>query len=196
MDIIELVNFIKQSYHYLISKWKTIVVVGLVGGLIGFSLSFIIKPKYTAKLSFSLVDSSTTGIMDLASNLGFSALLGNNNNVFSGDNLLEIIKSKYAVEHTLLSPVIFQGEEKTLIEAYIDYNHLRKKWSRSRKPELRDLTFPVGSNIDDLTRTQDSIIAVLYKRYTKKNELRVIRVSKKVGMTDVLFTSKNEEFSK
>jgi hypothetical protein len=198
MTIIEIWIFVKQSFQYLLQKWKLIVIVGLTGGLIGLTMSFLVKPKYTATMSFSLIEGGSRGggLMDIASNLGLASMLSGGNNVFSGDNLLEIMKSKYAVKHTLLSPVKFEGEEKTLIEAYIDFNKYRKKWLHSKKEELRNVSFPIGQDIDKMSRVQDSIISSIYTGFIKNNTLKVLRVSKKVGMSEVVFISENEEFSK
>lgn len=197
MTIIDVWNYIKSSFQYLLKKWKLIVIVGLTGGVIGLTLSFVIKPTYTARLSFSLIEGGGKGgLMDLASNLGFASLLNSGNDVFSGDNLLEIMKSKHAVGQTLLSTVTYKGQEMTLMEAYIDYNDLRKKWSKSKKQSLREVSFPVDQDSETLTRVQDSIISSVYSRYIKKNELKVNRLNKRVGMSQILFTSKDEEYSK
>lgn len=197
MTIFDVWKILKETFQYLITKWKLILVIGLIGGLVGLSLSFLIKPKYTAKISFSLIDggSKGSGLFDLASSFGLASLMGGND-VFSGDNLLEIMKSKYAVEETLLSPVMFEGEKMTLIEAYIKFNHLRKKWSKSKKNDLRNVAYPIGQNKESFSRTQDSIVSELYKDFIKNNALKVLRLNKKVGMSEVTFTSKNEEFSK
>jgi len=197
MTIIDVWNYIKSSFQYLLKRWKLIVIVGLTGGVIGLTLSFVIKPTYTAKLSFSLIEGGGRGgLLDLANNLGFASLLNSGNDVFSGDNLLEIMKSKHAVGQTLLSTVTYKGQEMTLMEAYIDYNDLRKKWSKSKKQSLREVSFPVDQDAETLTRVQDSIISSVYSRYIKKNELKVNRLNKRVGMSQILFTSKDEEYSK
>ncbi len=197
MTIIEVWNFIKDSFQFLLTKWKLIVIVGLTGGVIGLALSFVVKPKYTAKLSFSLIDGGPQGgLLDLASNLGFASLLSSKNDVFSGDNLLEIMKSRYAVAHTLLSEVNYNNENMTLIEAYISHNKLRKKWSRSKKEEMRNLSFPIGLEFDNMSRVQDSIIGKVHYHYIKTGKLKVNRLNKKVGMSEIIFKSTDEIYSK
>jgi len=196
MTISDVLTIVKDTFQYLLTKWKLILVVGLIGGILGLGLSFLIKPKYTAKISFSLIEGgSKGGLFDLASSFGLASLMGGND-VFSGDNLLEIMKSKYAVEETLLSPVIFEGEKMTLIEAYIKFNNFRKKWLKSKKVDLRNVSFPIDQNKESFSRTQDSIVSLLYTEFLESNVLKVLRLNKKVGMSEVAFTSKNEEFSK
>ena len=94
MTIIDVWNYIKSSFQYLLKKWKLIVIVGLTGGVIGLTLSFVIKPTYTARLSFSLIEGGGKGgLMDLASNLGFASLLNSGNDV-----LVEIICWRHEIE--------------------------------------------------------------------------------------------------
>jgi len=54
---IVLIGFDKQileMWKFLLSKWFLILMIVVAGGLIGLGLSYIIKPRYTAHLSFSL----------------------------------------------------------------------------------------------------------------------------------------------
>lgn len=189
---------IKVSWNYLLSKWLLIVIFGIGGAVIGFGLSFIIKPKYTAHLSFALIErNSGGGLASLASSFGFSGIMGGNNgSAFSGDNLLEIIKSRYAVEKTLLTPVEFNGEKKTLIDAYIQFNDLHKRWKKSDFTELITLNYPINQQRETFSRVQDSILYDVYQLFIKTNSLTVVRKDKKIGVVNVDFTSKNEQFSK
>lgn len=196
-SLFDLVSLFNEYKNYLLKNIKLIIVLSFSGAVIGLACSFLIKPKYTAKITFSLIDGTMGkgGLMDLASNFGLSSLMGGND-VFSGDNLLEIIQSKYAIDKTLLTPVDYQGKKVNLIDIYIDYNHLKEKWARSKKQGVRNLNFPVGQARETFTREQDSILSVLYKKFILKNELVVVRKSKKIAMSEVSFTSKNELFSK
>lgn len=202
----DLIDSIKQLIHnlielkdYLITKWVVILIFGLGGALIGFGLSFIIKPKYTAKISFSLIEKSgsSSGLASLASSFGFGGLLGGGGgDAFSGDNLLEIIKSKYAVEKTLLHPVDFNGKLSTLADVFIDINDFHNKWKNNKNKELATIQYPVNQDRNTFTRTQDSLLNEFYENFIKKGELSVIRKDKKISIVNVSFTSINEVFSK
>ena len=92
ISILEIIQLVKKYWNYLLTKWIVILVVGLSGGAFGLIASFIVKPTYTAHLSFALIEkSSGGGLADLASSFGFGGLAGGNSSAFSGDNLLEII---------------------------------------------------------------------------------------------------------
>lgn len=195
----ELYQSIIAWWKYLVGKWAIILVFGLTGALVGLVVSLLIKPKYTAHLSFSLIEKTngSGGLADLASSFGFGGLIGGSNGAFSGDNLLEIIQSRYAVEQTLLTPVDYNGKKKNLVEVYIDSYELRKNWQKNKKnPELSKLSYQVGQNRETFTRTQDSVLYSIYFEIKESQSLKVVRKNKKINIVNVDFTSKDELFSK
>lgn len=199
ISLVELIHSVKKYYNYLLSKWKIICIFGFGGAAIGLAASFIVKPTFTAHLSFALVEkSSGGGLADLASSFGFAGLVGGGSNgAFSGDNLLEIIKSRHAVEQTLLTPVEYKGQRKTLMEAYMDFTKMRKALKKEKKnKDLRDLAYPVGQCRSSFNRTQDSMLYVVYDGFIKGQNLKIVRKDKKVSIVNVDFTSKDELFSK
>jgi len=158
------------------------------------------KPKYTAHLSFALVEKSAGGggLADLASSFGLSGMMGGGSNgAFSGDNLLEIMQSPHTIEQTLLTPVVYQGKKQNLVEVYIQFMELREGWSKNdRNKELRTLTYPIGQKRETFTRTQDSVMHGIYDQIIKSNALTIARKDKKLSFVNVNFTSKDEVFSK
>jgi hypothetical protein len=200
ISIFEFIDIVKKYWNYLINKWFIILIFGLSGGSLGLLSSFIIKPKYTAHISFALIEKNigSGGLADLASSFGFNGLMGGGSNgTFSGDNLLEIIKSRYAIEHTLLTPVNYKGKTENLVEIYIQFNKLRKDWQKDKKHiELHNLSYPVGQKRETFTRTQDSVLFSIYDGIVKSNMLTVVRKNKKVSIVNLDFTSTDEIFSK
>ncbi len=198
-DLISTINNLKVIWKYLLKKWLTIVVFGFFGAGIGFALSFIIKPDYTSHLSFALIErsSGTSGLAGLASSFGLGGLFGGgSSSAFSGDNLLEIIKSRHAVENTLLSPMVFEGEKMSMMDAFVNFNEYHDKWKRSKNKELRTIQFPYDLPRDSFTRTQDSVLYSTFYSFMKSGKLSVVRKDKKISIVNVRFTSKNEQFSK
>lgn len=199
ISLIELIQSLKKYYQYLLSKWKIICLFGFGGAAIGLASSFIVKPTYTAHLSFALIEKGGGGgLADLASSFGFAGLAGGSSNgAFSGDNLLEIIKSRHAIEQTLLTPVDYKGQRKTLIEAYMDFTKMRKTLKKVKNNEdLRNLAYPIGQSRSAFNRTQDSMLFVVYDGFIKGQSLKILRKDKKVSIVNVDFTSKDELFSK
>ncbi len=198
ISLVEIVEILKTYWTYLLSKWLIICVFGFGGAAIGLVASFVIKPKYTAHLSFALVEkSSGGGLADLASSLGLAGLSGGSNGAFAGDNLLEIIKSRYAIEQTLLTPVVYNGKKQNLVEIYIGFNKLRENWINDKNnKELQKLTYPIGQIRENFSRTQDSVLFSIYNNIINSNSLSVLRKDKKISIVNIDFVSKNELFSK
>jgi uncharacterized protein involved in exopolysaccharide biosynthesis len=198
ITIAQLIEQIKIYWKYLLSKWLIILIFGLLGGALGLVASLLSKPKYTAHLSFSLIEKNGGGgLMDLASSFGFSGLGGGSGSAFSGDNLLEIMQSRYAIEKTLLTPGNYNGKRENLVEVYIDFSELRKGWLKNTKnKELQKLSYPIGQKRETFSRTQDSVLFTIYDAIVKSRSLTVIRKDKKNAIVNVNVTSIDEQFSK
>lgn len=196
----ELIQKAKEGWQYLISKWIIILVFGLGGAAIGLAASLLTKPKYTAHLSFALVEKSSGGggLADLASSFGLSGMMGGGSSgAFSGDNLLEIMQSPHTIDQTLLTPVDYQGKKENLVEAYIQFYELREKWQKNENnKELQTLSYPIGQKRETFTRTQDSVLNSIYDKIIKSNALAIARKDKKLSFVNVNFTSQDEVFSK
>jgi len=196
----ELLQKAKEWWQYLLTKWILILIFGLGGAVIGLVTSLLTPPKYTAKLSFALVEKSAGGggLADLASSFGLSSMLGGGGSgAFSGDNLLEIMQSPHTIEQTLLTSVVYQGKKQNLVEAYIQFNELRKGWLKNiNNKELQTLSYPIGQKRETFTRVQDSVMNSIYDKIIKSNALTIARKDKKLSFVNVNFTSKDEVFSK
>ena len=196
----ELIEKAKEGWRYLLSKWIIILIFGLGGAAVGLIASLLTPPKYTAHLSFALVEKSAGGggLADLASSFGMGGLLGSGSSgAFSGDNLLEIMQSPHTIEQTLLTPVVYQGKKQNLVEVYIQFNDLRKDWLKNlNNKELQTISYPIGQKRETFTRTQDSVLNGIYDKIIKSNALTIARKDKKLSFVNVNFTSKDEVFSK
>ena len=127
----ELLLKTKEWYTFLLSKWKTIVLAGSIGALLGLGYSFYKKPIYTASLTYALEDGKAAGglggAVGLASSFGLD-LGGSSGGAFAGANLMELFKSRAMVEETLLAPVTLNNKTISLAEMYIQDKKWREKW--------------------------------------------------------------------
>ena len=78
-----------------------------------------------------------------------------------------------------------------MIDRYIEFNELRKKWAD--KNNISNISF--NGNPDKFNRTQDSIITDLVQTFNEKN-LTVNKLDKKLSIIVVNFSSKDELFAK
>ena len=192
----ELILKLREWCKYLFSKWLTILIAGLIGGAIGLAYAYFKKPIYKAELSFALEDeksvSSLSGALGLASQFGFD-LGGSGGGAFSGDNLLELMKSRTMVEKALLTTVDVKGKKQTLAELYINFNKLKEDWKN--KPELNNIHFLPEADRSKFTLQQDSLLGDFHRALIKDN-LSVDKIDKKLSIISVKINSKNEFFSK
>ena len=95
-DSISFKDIFKQTilaFKYLLSKWIIIVIAGIAGGVIGLIYAFNATPTYSATLNFVLSSNSSTtsGLAGFVTQFGVN--LGSDNDVFSGDNIITLMKS-------------------------------------------------------------------------------------------------------
>ncbi len=176
----ELLQKMREWWYFLLSKWIIILIAGIIGGLIGLAYSFLKKPVYKAELSFALQDEKSgegglSSALGLASQFGIDLGGGSAGGEFSGDNLLELMKSRLMVEKTLLTPIPIDGRMETLAELYINFNKLQQDWEG--KPGLENIHFLPGADPSKFTLKQDSIVGVFHKDLVKNN-LAVDKVDK------------------
>ena len=193
----ELMLTLRGWKHYFLSKWIIIVVCGLIGAGLGVTYALIKKVSYVGELTFVLEDSKSSGALGLyaglASQFGLDLGGGSGSGVFSGDNILEFLKSRLMVEKALLSPVKIDSRTTTLADEYITVYEMRKSWEKNA--QLKDLRFLPGQQRKSFSRSQDSVLFVLFQSILKNN-LAITKPDKKLSFISVQCTSPNEIFSK
>lgn len=192
----DLIEKAKDWYAYLLSQWKIIILVGIIGASLGLAYSFIKKPIYKATLSFALEDEKAGGglggALGLASSFGLD-IGGSGGGIFTGSNLTELFKSRSMVEKTLLSPVNINGKVISLAEMYIQNNKWRDNWKEN--PKFKSVEFLPNADTKLFTRAQDSIMGVMYKSLSN-GSLMVGQKDKKVSIINIDVSSTDELFSK
>lgn len=191
----ELILKAKEWYTFLLSQWKTIVLAGIIGAILGLAYSIYKKPIYTATLTYALEDGKSSsglgGALGLASSFGLD-LGGSSGGAFSGANLMELFKSRAMVEQTLLAPVTQNNKTISLAEMYIQDKKWREKWEK--KPKLKAIKFLPNTGRAKFTRIQDSIFGVIYNDLSK-NALTVEQKDKKVAIGTITLKGTNEYFA-
>jgi hypothetical protein len=196
----ELFLKLKEWFAFLKSKWKTIFLAGVLGGLIGLTIAWFEKPTYKATLTFAMEEDKgaggggLSGALGLASSFGIDLGGAGGGGAFAASNLTELMKSRLIVEKVLLSSILINGKTITLAEYFIDINELRKKWKD--KPELKNLHFLPGSDRTKFTLQQDSILKQIHKKLIDKDNLIIMQKDKKVTILSIEVTSEDELFSK
>jgi hypothetical protein len=192
----DLIYKIKEWWQYLLSKWLVICVAGVIGGTIGFVRAHLKHQAYIAELSFTVQGDKSggglSGALGLASQFGIDLGGASAGGEFSGDNLLELMKSRSIIEKALLTSVTIKGKNQTLADYYISINHLRNDWNK--KPELKYISFP-NADRSKFTLAQDSILGVFHKDIVHDN-VSIDKLDKKLSIITLKVISGDELFSK
>ena len=120
----------KGLFEVVLKKWWIFLTIAILSGLGGIFYATLQKPVYKSKLTFALNDNgggSMSGLVGIASQLGLN--IGEGNEIFSGDNILEIMKSRKMVESVFLSTDTFNGKPYTLIQYYLNGGGLEPRQS-------------------------------------------------------------------
>ena len=195
ISISDLLSKLKSGSNYLKTKWLTLLIAGLFGGIIGLGYAFLKKPIYAANCTFVLDENIKGG--GLSQYAGLASLagidLGGNTGggLFEGDNIIELYKSRLMIEKALLSEADFNGKKELLIDRYIDFNKLRARWKE--KDDIKNITF--NNAPDKFNRNQDSIINDIVELFNKK-VLSVTKPDKKLSIINVEVSTTDELFAK
>jgi hypothetical protein len=193
ISIKDLIQKAGEVIYYLKTQWWKLMLLGLLGGVAGFFYAKSQKPKYTAKLTFALAEGGdqSGGLGSIASQFGLD-MGGGSAGAFSGDNLLELMKSRLLIEKTLLTAVDSAGKPKLLVNQYLDFNKPKKPKPEEQAPPL----YFKGNEVNQgFTLAQDSFLAKLSADLTNTN-LQVAKTDKKLSIVSVSFTGEDQWFAK
>ncbi len=163
-----------------------------------FSLLYFVweKPSYQSDATFVLMESGGSkggSLASLTSQFGIDlGGLGGQSNVFSGDNIYDIFKSKTIVEKVLLSKYD-TSSNKNLIDVYLDNLYKRRflKFAEVKNPiSFENYTL---ESVPD--RKKDSLLDVVYNLVVNSN-IVIDKLNKKGSIIKLTVTSRDEKFSK
>jgi uncharacterized protein involved in exopolysaccharide biosynthesis len=183
----ELIQKIQEWIAYLKMKWKLIIGIAALGGILGFMYASFQKTSYLATTTFVLEEDKGGGMggaMGLASSFGFDLGGGGGGGLFSSSNIIELMKSRLVVEKTLLNPIEIAGKEISLADYYVQINKLKIK-----------VSFPINADRTKFSLEQDSILYGISSGLIKNN-LTIYQKDKKASIISLTIESENENFSK
>lgn len=188
----EVILNLREWFFFYLGKWKNLALWALVGFMLGLIVSLVKKPVYVAETSFVLEDSDSGGLSQMsgiASLVGVNlGMLGGSSGLFQGDNIIELYRSNNMIGMTLLSPF---DEDRLLIERYISFHELDKKWQKS--VDVNNLDFRIDR--EAFSVTQDSVMREI-SRLIRENHLSVTKPDRKLSIIQVNISDKDEQFAK
>lgn len=115
--------------HHLLKSWLFLLLALIIGAAIGAYFILPKKPVYTSTITFVLSTEQQKGgnaLAGLASQLGFDASTSGTENIFSGDNIIELFKSRKLIGEALLLP-IENNNGKNLLTYIVETQNPKKK---------------------------------------------------------------------
>ena len=129
ISLIDLWIKAEEWWAYLWKRKGWILTITLLFAIGGYVKAKWAKPSYLATLTFSLEQGggSSSSLSSLASQFGYS-MGSDGGGMFSGENLLALMKSRRMVEDVLLTPVAVGGDSILLIDQYV------QSWPELKNP--------------------------------------------------------------
>lgn len=173
----------------LLKRWWIFLIIGALAGLGGYYYAGLQKQSYQSRVTFVLDDAGDNGMsgaFSLAAQFGLNVNSGSS--LFSGDNIIEILKSRHIVEKVLLSTDTFNNKPYTLIEYFLQ---LQKK-APSKSPEIH---FPVGQSRSTFSYQQDSVLYGTYLGFATAN-IAAQRPDRKLMIFEINVSTPEEKLTK
>jgi uncharacterized protein involved in exopolysaccharide biosynthesis len=188
-------SFIEASsmsvFMHIKKRWWIFLVLSFLGGVSGFYFAATSKQMFQSNLTFVVDEgggnNAMGGALSLAAQFGLN--IGGANDVFSGDNIIEIIKSRRLIEKVLLSIDTFNNKPFVLAEYYQALNNAKPK------DPNKEVHFTVDKQYTTRSYKEDSTLFNLYNDIVN-DFLLVERPDNKLNIFAIKFKSVNEIFTK
>jgi hypothetical protein len=190
---------IKAYFTYLISKIKIILLVATIGALLGLFYAILKPIKYKARTSFVVEDSKSaigaSGVMGaLSGEFGSDIMsaLGGGSNLLSGENIIELAKSRSLLRKTFLTAYDSTNQSNiSLADRYALSLKLIAKWEKSNKVGK---TISFGLDKKSLTRVEDSLLNTLIDRVIKK-DIEIFKPDRRLSLFELNITMLDENLA-
>ncbi len=181
------ITVVKEWSSYIFSKWKLILLIAVIGGVLGLVFALLKKVTYESELTFVLSNDDNNDLSSLTSQFGIN--LGGSNDVFSADNIVNLFTSRKMVQWALFQKVPNTNEK--LVDIYVKENKLDKEWRKSNRYKN---VLPFPDNMDSVSPLQDSLLREIHKDIITKY-LSIDRPDTKLSFFAVRTIYSNEIFS-
>ncbi len=162
----------------ILKYWWVVALLVLVGGGIGFYIdSTLVKhDKYMASITFSVSGGSGQEMGGgFGSLLGMQMQSGGDGNLFAGENLFYMLKTRPVLERALLTPVdMGNGKQELFINYYIDSTFVKQDdWEPYDSPFLKIRIKP-GTLPSKLTLVEQQMVDFIVYRVRRETEITVL----------------------
>lgn len=185
------------SFKNLITKnWKTLILAIILGTASGYLFELLTRkpPVYIAKIVFNLENSgggSGGGLSDLASAFGISGPNSASAGLFSGDNFIELLKTKNLYNRAILSEVDVEGKKYIFGNYYLQRSGLLKY---ELKDDIQIKNFKFTHDRYDSATVDERKMVRLVQNYLMPYTL-IVNESKKASFLSLAVSTRNDTLS-
>jgi hypothetical protein len=195
-DIVSKLVYFK---NLIFKNWKIIILASVVGTGLGYALEKLLKePKiYIAKIVFNMESgggggsTGAGGLSDLASALGFSPGSTTGGNLFSGENFIELLKTKNLYNRALLTRVSINGKSEIFANYYLRKSGILEIEQKDNEA-IKNFKF-VHDDYDSTTLAERSTIRLIQAFLMPVT--MVSAESKKASFLTLAVTTRNDTLS-
>jgi hypothetical protein len=185
------------------SLWKSIIrknffkiiLVGAVGGALGFAYAYFDTPVYTAKTRFMLKNEGVGSLFG-GQMTGLTSLLGGGQMGTPLERTSEVIASDRIVGRALLRPMSVRDTSDLAINHYIRLSGIRKVWEKDTALK-KVIFYSDNRSIEDLSLAQRKAYKLIKGLMTPDKGDGVVRKSfdKKSGVLTLSCVHKDQDFA-
>jgi hypothetical protein len=194
----ELIIKIKEWAFFIFSQKIKLLIVGVIGALIGLAYAWYQPTNYTAKITFLVEESKSSGaagalggLASIAGQLGVDVGGSGGAGLLSGDNILFYFRSSALCREVLLSKYDALSK-KSIADFYADVYKKRKDWENDTK--IGKIFFPPLSEKTTYTRLQDSLLQSIVQEILL-SQFVITKTDKKASFIEVSTQMQNEELA-
>lgn len=192
ITILDSLEIVREKIGLMKAKSKTILLISIVFGLLGFLIAFLSPTKYVSRITFLVEDtkSNAGGLSSLAGQFGIDLGGSSGGGFLSGDNILLYFNSELLIREVLFSK-INTNDSLFFVDRYAEVNGLKRKWKKS----FGDISFS-DFNLLTLPRVEDSLVQIIVNDFILKKDLSIGKLDKKSSFIELKITMKDEKLSK
>jgi uncharacterized protein involved in exopolysaccharide biosynthesis len=194
ITLVDLIIKIKETGAFLWKKKITLLVSGLLGGVIGLIYAYNKPIEYKSNVTFIVESSSKSGglgaLGGLASSFGLGGVGGDGGLFDNQVNLMKYLKSQTILESVLLSELDQTG--KTFAQKFVEAYEWDNNWKDSKA--LSRIEFKLGEARDNFSLTKDSILHSISQQLNEMIE--VIKPEKEGSIISIEVSTQDDSISK